>query len=138
MKKTRRSGSSGKSRSSSSKSSFSGKSSSRRKTPSQKGTSLFSRKSPKSASKGRTGKFFRPEEKKDRFSKPAHDPGPKIRPEGQDIVEGFSGEEDGNALPQALQNTGSGCCGSITGFFWLLAIGFFAVIIIFIVKCGGC
>jgi hypothetical protein len=134
----RKSGSSRKSRSSSSKSVFSGKSSTRKKASSQKGTSFFGRKSSKSASKGRSGKVFRPEEKKERFVKPQHDPGTKIRPEGLDVVEEYSVEEEDNVIPQALQSTGSGCCGSITGFFWLLAIGVFAVIIIFILKCGGC
>ena len=55
-----------------------------------------------------------------------------------EVVEEYAVEEDGNIIPQALQSTGRGCCGSITGFFWLLAIGVFAVIIIFILKCGGC
>ena len=96
-------------------------------------TSFFARKRSKSASKGKSGKIFRPEEKKGSFVKPPHDPGAKIRPQGLDVIE--EGEGD---VQQALQSTGSGCCGSITGFFWLLAIGVFAVIIIFIIKCGGC
>ena len=77
-------------------------------------------------------------EQKDRFVKPPHDPGPKIREDGMEALEEYAVEEDENNIPQALQSTGRGCCGSITGFFWLLAIGGFAVIIIFIFKCGGC
>ena len=111
-------------------------SSARKKKPSQKGTSFFARKRPKSASKARAGKTYRAEEQKDRFVKPPHDPGPKIREDGVEVLEEYEVGED--SIPQALQSTGRGCCGSITGFFWLLAIGGFAVIIIFILKCGGC
>ena len=129
----RKSGSARKSRSSS----FSAKSSSKSRS-SGMGTSFFARKRSKSASKGKSGKIFRPEEKKGSFVKPAHDPGPKIRPQGLDVQEEYSVEEGETLIPQALQSTGRGCCGSITGFFWFLAIGIFAVIIIFILKCGGC
>lgn len=86
---------------------------------------------------GKSGKTYRPVEEKERFVKPPHDPGSKIREEAE-VVEGYSEEEGGEGIQQALQSTGSGCCGSITGFFWLLALGFFAVVIIFILKCGGC
>jgi len=134
----RKSGSARKSRSSSSRSVFSGMSSARKKKPSQKGTSFFARKRPKSTSKAKTGKTYRAEEQKNRFFKPPHDPGPKIREDGVEVSEEYAVEEDGNIIPEALQSTGRGCCGSITGFFWLLAIGGFAVIIIFILKCGGC
>ena len=134
MKKMRKSGSARKSRSSS----FSAKSSARKSKSSGMGTSFFAKKRAKSASKGKSEKTYRAEEKKERFVKPPHDPGPKIRPEGLDVTEEYSVEEEGNVIPQALQSTGRGCCSSITGFFWLLAIGGFAVIIIFIIKCGGC
>ncbi len=137
MKKMRKSGSARKSRSSSGSSFSSGKSSAR-KTSSNKGTSFFAKKRAKSASKGKSEKTYRAEERKERFVKPPHDPGPKNRPEGDEVVEEYSVEEGENGISQALQSTGSGCCGSITGFFWLLAIGGFAVIIIFILKCGGC
>ena len=137
MKKMRKSGSARKSRSSSGSSFSSGKSSAR-KTSSNKGTSFFAKKRAKSASKGKSEKTYRAEERKERFVKPPHDPGPKNRPEGVEVVEEYSVEEGENVIPQALQSTGRGCCGSITGFFWLLAVGGFAVIIIFILKCGGC
>lgn len=137
MKKIRKSGSARKSRSSSGSSFSSGKSSAR-KTSSNKGTSFFAKKRAKSASKGKSEKTYRAEERKERFVKPPHDPGAKNRPEGVEVVEEYSVEEGENVIPQALQSTGRGCCGSITGFFWLLAIGGFAVIIIFILKCGGC
>ncbi len=102
------------------------------------GTSFFTKKRAKNASKTKSGKTYRAEEKKEHFVKPPHDPGRKNRPEGLDVVEEYSVEEGENLIPQSLQSTGCGCCGSITGFFWLLAIGGFAVIIIFILKCGGC
>jgi len=138
LKKIRKSGSARKSRSSSGSSFFSGKSSARKSRSPVKGTSFFARKRTKSASKRKSGKTYRAEERKENFVKPAHDPGPKIRPQGLDAVEEYSVEEGEGSVQQALQSTGSGCCGSITGFFWLLAIGGFAVIIIFIFKCGGC
>lgn len=86
----------------------------------------------------KSGKTYRPEEEKERFVKPPHDPGPKIRDEGLEVIEEYSVEEGGEGIQQALQSTGCGCCGSITGFFWLLAIGGFAVVIAIILKCGGC
>lgn len=133
MKKMRKSGSARKSRSSS----FSAKSSSKSKS-SGIGTSFFARKRSKSASKGKSGKIFRPEEKKGSFVKPPHDPGAKIRPQGLDVVEEYSVEEGGNVVQQALQNRGCGCCGSITSFFWFLGIGGMIAFIILVVKCGGC
>jgi len=111
---------------------------SRSSSGSKTGSSFFAKKRTKSASRGKSAKTFRPKEKKKRFVKPPHDPGPKIREDGVEVVEEYSVEEGGEGIQQALQSTGSGCCGSITGFFWLLAIGGFAVIIIFILKCGGC
>ena len=138
MKKIRKSSSARKSRSSSGSSFSSGKSSARKSRSSGMGTSIFGKKRAKSASKGKSEKTYRAEERKERFVKPPHDPGPKNRPEELDVVEEYSVEEGENIIPQALQSTGRGCCGSITGFFWLLAIGGFAVIIIFILKCGGC
>ncbi len=138
MKKIRKSGSAPKSRSSSGSSFFSGKSSAKKSRSPIKGTSFFAKKRAKSALKGKSEKTYRAEEKKDNFVKPAHDPGPKIRPQGLDVEEEYSVEEGETFIPQALQSTGRGCCGSITGFFWFLAIGVFAVIIIFILKCGGC
>lgn len=134
----RKAGSARKSRSSSSRSIFSGRSSAGKKSSSQRGTSFFAKKRPKSASKARSGKTYRPEEKKQRFVKPPHDPGPKIRPEGVEAVEEYSVEEGGNVVQQALQNRGCGCCGSITSFFWFLGIGGMIAFIILVVKCGGC
>ena len=55
-----------------------------------------------------------------------------------EVVEEYAVEEGGNAVQQALQSTGCGCCGSITSFFWLLGLGGIAVVIILAVKCGGC
>ncbi len=113
-------------------------SSARRKKPSQKGTSLFTRKRAKSASKSKAGKTYRADEQKNRFVKPPHDPGPKIREDGMEVEEEYAVEEDGNIIPEALQSTGRGCCGSITGFFWLLGLGGIAVVIFLAVRCGGC
>ena len=113
-------------------------SSARKRKPSQKGTSFFAKKRAKSASKTKTGKTYRAEEQKDRFVKPPHDPGPKIRPEEGDVIEEYSVEEGGNVVQQALQNSGCGCCGSITSFIWFLGIGAMIAFIILVVKCGGC
>jgi len=135
LKKARRSGSSGKSRSSSRGSMFTGRSSAKSRSP-RKTKSSFFKKRTKSASK--SGKSYRPEEQKDRFVKPENDPGPKIRGGSEDLTEGYADTEGGNAVQQALQNTGCGCCSSIAGFMWFLGIGALAVIIILIVKCGGC
>ncbi len=134
----RKSGAARKSRSSSGSSIFSGRSSARKKKTPRRENAFFSKKRAKSASKGKSEKSYRAEKEKERFVKPPHDPGPKIRGEGVEVVEEYSVEEGGEDVQQALQNTGCGCCGSITGFFWLLAIGGFAVVIILILKCGGC
>lgn len=138
MKKIRKSGSARKSRSRSGSSVFSVKSSSRKKETPRKENAFFSKKHPKSASKEKSGKTYRAEEEKERFVKPPHDPGAKIREEGVEVVEEYSVEEGGEGVQQALQNTGCGCCGSITGFFWLLGLGGIAVVIILAFKCGGC
>ena len=134
----RKSGSARRSRSSSGNSIFSGKSSARKKKTPGKGKTFFSKKHAKSASLGKSGKTYRAEEQKERFVKPPHDPGPKIREEGVEVVEEYSVEEGGEAVQQALQSTGRGCCSSITGFLWFLGLGGMAVLIILVLKCGGC
>lgn len=138
LKKMRKSGSSRKSRSSSGSSIFSGKSSSGTKQSPRKENSFFSKKRAKNASRRKSGKTYRADQDKERFVKPPHDPGPKIREEGVEVVEEYSVEEGGNVVQQALQNRGCCCCGSITSFLWFLGIGGFAAVIILIFKCGGC
>ncbi len=133
MKKIRKSDSAPESRSSFGSSIFSSKPSAKKKEK-----VLFAKKHARSDSRGKAGKTHRPEQEKERFIKPPHDPGPKIRPEEVEDVQDYSVEEGGEGVQQALQSTGRGCCGSITGLFWLLGLGSFAVVIIFILKCGGC
>lgn len=157
MKKVRRSGSSRKSRSSS-KSSFSGRSSSKTGKTRSSGSSFFSRKRRKTASMEKPRKPHKSAGEKDIFIKPPNDPGPKHREESGDlfikppndpgskipgeeteILQEYVEEGDGGGvIQQALQNTGCGCCSSITGLIWFMAIGTLAVIILLIVKCGGC
>jgi hypothetical protein len=114
---------------------FSRRSSAKSHSP-RKTKSSFFKKQAKSTLK--SAKPHRPEERKGLFVKPEHDPGPKIRGGSEFSTEGYTDTEGGNAVQQALQNTGCGCCGSIAGFIWFLAIGGLAVIILLIVKCGGC
>ncbi len=93
----------------------------------------------KTASRRKTTKPDRVEELKDRLIKPPNDPGPKIRGEETEVIDEYQESPGGTGVvQQALQNTGCGCCSSITGLFWLLSIGAVAVVIILAVKCGGC
>lgn len=138
MKKVRRSGSAGKSRSSSKSSFFSGRSSSGTRKSHSSGSSFFSKKRRKTASMEKTRKQSKSGGAKDIFIKPPNDPGPKIRGEETEVLGEYSEEGSGGIVQQALQNTGCGCCSSIAGLIWFMAIGALAVIILLIVKCGGC
>lgn len=72
------------------------------------------------------------------FIKPPHDPGDKpIGESDQDYMQ----SSDEELIPDALRSTvgsGCGCCSSIGGLIWLVVIGIFVVIIVFITKCSGC
>ena len=87
---------------------------------------------------GKSGKTYMEGGEKDRFIKPSNDPGPKIREDDLEVVEDYSVGDTGEAVQQALQSTGRGCCSSITGLFWLIGIGCLVMVIILAVKCGGC
>lgn len=144
MKKVHRSSSARKSHTSSRGSFFSGKSFSRKSKPLSRG-SLFSKKPRKSISRSKSAKPPRDPGRKIRssrsaaFVKPPNDPGPKIREELlEETIDSGSPDENGEDVQQYLQNTGSGCLGSITGIIKLVIFGGLAVLIILIVRCGGC
>ncbi len=116
----------------------SGKSSSRKSKPLSVG-SFFSKKPRKSSSMSKSVKLRKARKSGIGFLKPPHDPGPKIREELlEETVDNSSPDEIGEDVQQYLQNTGGGCLSSIAGIVKLVIFGGLAVIIILIVKCGGC
>lgn len=76
------------------------------------------------------------------FRKPEHDPGPKHGGEQPEVLEDYGedypADEQASGLRGALQGTGCGCCGSIASLVWLVVLGTFAVLIILVLRCGGC
>ncbi|OPL18180.1 MAG: hypothetical protein AVO35_06655 [Candidatus Aegiribacteria sp. MLS_C] len=84
------------------------------------------------------GSKRRPGGKSGLFSKPSHDPGPKLRDSEDGVFEGSPSEEGQQGIQQAINSTGCGCCGSFMGILWLLVLGVVAVVVIMAVKCGGC
>jgi hypothetical protein len=121
------------------------KSSSFKSTPSSSGKSFFSKRSESSSS------FLKHEkppgnddQQKDRFVKPPHDPGPKIRGDQSEVPGNYqqsgSGnyqvEEDGGGVQETVQRTGRGCCGSITSIITLSIIAVVVIIVVLIAKCG--
>jgi hypothetical protein len=60
------------------------------------------------------------------FKKPHGDPGPKIRPETEEVYDEGTYTESGS---------GGGCCSSISGIVTLVVIGVIIVVVVFILKC---
>lgn len=124
----------------------------KRSTSAGKSGKVFSgRKTGSAGTGGRTGKksflgsAYRSKKRRfpgSGFRKPEHDPGPKLREDGPEVLEdygeGYPPEEQASGLRGALQGTGCGCCGSIASLVWLIVLGSFAALIILVLKCGGC
>lgn len=89
-------------------------------------------------------KPFRADEpQKNRFVKPPHDPGDKIRPEQSGASGNYQAANSGNyasddngGVQENVQRTGRGCCSSITGIITLSIIAVVVIIVVLISKCG--
>ncbi len=138
MKKSKPSGSSSRSRGSSSKparSSKSSKSSGQRRKP-RSGTSFFSRKKDKPSS-STASKTPRDGGQKTRFEKPPHDPGTKYRDRDQAATDNNYAVDSGDDYNQGTtQRSGTGCLGSISGMVKFIAFLIFVVVIVVFLKCG--
>lgn len=142
MKKSKPSGSSSRSRGSSSKparssrsSKFSSKSSGQRRKPSSR-TSFFSRKKDKPSSSA-ASKTPRDGGQKTRFEKPPHDPGVKYRDRDQAATDDNYPVDNSDDYNQGTtQRSGTGCLGSISGIVKFVAFLIFVVVIVVFLKCG--
>ena len=142
MKKSKPSGSSSRSRGSSSKparsskgSMFSSKSSGQRRKPSS-GKSFFSRKKEKTSSSA-AHKAPRDGGQKTRFEKPPHDPGMKYHDRDQAATDDNYPVDNGDDYNQGTtERSGTGCLGSISGMVKFVAFLIFVVVIVVFLKCG--